>query len=589
MTHPTAPAGGLRFALRGRIVTMDAADTVLSDGVVYIAGGLIHAVTPADVPAPPGYETVVPLATGGTVYPGLIELHNHLPYDVLRLWDVPRRYTNRSQWGGTADYHRMVTGPMTVLGSDPQLMPAVVHYVEAKALVNGTTTSQGIALFSNSGARRMYRGIVRNVEQTDDPKLPEALSRIADVEAADADRFLARLHGNHRLLLHLAEGIDTVARNHFLALQNEGGQWAITDNLVGIHCTGLHADDFQVLAAHGGSMVWSPLSSLLLYGQTADIAAAKTAGIRIGLGADWSVSGSKGLLGELKAARLASTAAGGVFSDRELVAMATRDAATILRWDATLGTIAAGHYADLLVIQGVAGDPYTTLIDARDRDITLVTIGGVARYGAAKLMHTLVTDEEQTGLEAPQPDAPDQRLLHLHQDTTDPAVEALSLAEATTRLTTALATLPDHPARPSARASFTAAAGRAGWRLALDEIEPTGLALRPRLPLRATATRSPASPTRPTPPTSPMPARSPDSVRPGTNAEDDAAGHRAAQPEAAPGGSAPPRPAAVAATALEALVLDQLTSQDDDQFRRTLAKEGNLPHGYGQTLADLLA
>ena len=35
------------------------------------------------------------------------------------------------------------------------------------------------------------------------------------------------------------------------------------------------AEDFQVLAGHGGSMVWSPLSNLLLYGQTADIAAAR--------------------------------------------------------------------------------------------------------------------------------------------------------------------------------------------------------------------------------------------------------------------------------------------------------------------------
>ncbi|ADP84374.1 amidohydrolase [Pseudofrankia inefficax] len=548
MAQPTNSDGGPRFALRGRIVTMDAADTVLPDGAIYVSGGVIDAVTPADAPPPAGHEAIVPVATGGTVYPGLIELHNHLPYDVLRLWDVPRRYTNRDQWAGTADYHRLVTGPMTVLGSDPTLMPAVVRYVETKALVNGTTTSQGIALFSNTGARHMYRGVVRNVEQTDDPTLPAALSRIADVEATDAAKFLARLRGNHRLLLHLAEGIDTAARNHFLALQLEDGQWAITDNLVGIHCTGLHPEDFQVLAAHGGSMVWSPLSNLLLYGQTSDIAAAKAAGVRIGLGADWSVSGSKGLLGELKAARLASTAAGGVFTDRDLVAMATRDAATILQWNGKLGTLETGRYADLLVIDTTTADPYTALIDARDHDIILVTIAGIPRYGTTTLMHTLTADDDQPAPEDPHLDGPGKRLLYLRQDTADPTVEALSLTEATGRLTTALADLPNHVAQPSAAATFAAAGGRPRWRLALDEIEPTGLALRPHLPLRTGAAR----------------------------------------PRETTPNESPPGPFTHAAPAQHPVALDQLTSQDDEEFRQILGAEHNLPDGFGKSLTDLL-
>ena len=53
-------------------------------------------------------------------------------------------------------------------------------------------------------------------------------------------------------------------------------------------------------------MVWSPLSNLLLYGATARVDAAKRAGVRIGLGSDWSPSGSKNLLGELKVAWLYS-------------------------------------------------------------------------------------------------------------------------------------------------------------------------------------------------------------------------------------------------------------------------------------------
>ena len=48
--------------------------------------------------------------------------------------------------------------------------------------------------------------------------------------------------------------------------------------------------------------MWSPFSNLWLYGKTTDVATAQSNGMRICLGADWSPSGSKSLLGELKVA-----------------------------------------------------------------------------------------------------------------------------------------------------------------------------------------------------------------------------------------------------------------------------------------------
>ncbi len=55
---------------------------------------------------------------------------------------------------------------MKTIGEATDLLPALVRYVECKALVGGVTTTQGIALFSAPGVRRYYRGIVRNVEET---------------------------------------------------------------------------------------------------------------------------------------------------------------------------------------------------------------------------------------------------------------------------------------------------------------------------------------------------------------------------------------------------------------------------------------
>jgi len=80
---PIDPPDAPKAALRGRVVTMDGADAVLDDGVVYLDRGAIAAVRAAAGPPPGGFESLAVLDTGGTIYPGLIELHNHLPYDVL--------------------------------------------------------------------------------------------------------------------------------------------------------------------------------------------------------------------------------------------------------------------------------------------------------------------------------------------------------------------------------------------------------------------------------------------------------------------------------------------------------------------------
>jgi hypothetical protein len=110
------------------------------------------------------------------------------------------------------------------------------------------------------------------------------------------------------LFYHLSEGTDTDASQRLLDLQYSPNTWGINRNLITIHCTALAADHFQQLKAAAGTAS-SPLSNLLLYGETADVAAAKATGVAIALGSDWSPSGSKNLLGELKTARLVSCTA----------------------------------------------------------------------------------------------------------------------------------------------------------------------------------------------------------------------------------------------------------------------------------------
>jgi hypothetical protein len=372
----------------------------------------------------------------------LIELHSHLPYDVLGLWQVPKQYGNRDQWSGpsTPDYKRLITGPMQVLGSQPRVVAAVVRFVEMRCLLGGTTTSQGVTLASSPGLVTHFRGLVRNVESTGDAELPAAATHIADVEAVDRDKFMARISGTQKMILHLSEGTDQDAHNHFAALEGPDGKWAITPNLIGIHCVALTDDDFKIMADHGGAMVWSPLSNLLLYGQTARVGAALAHDVPVALGSDWAPSGSVNLLGELKVARLAAPAAGATLDAENLVAMVTTVPARLLGWDAHLGSITPGRRADLIVVDGTSGNPHSCLIDATETDITLVLINGVPRSGTPDLMTACgITTGEDVTIDG------QARNVNLTEASADPAVGSLTVAEAQAALSAALTGVPDHP------------------------------------------------------------------------------------------------------------------------------------------------
>jgi C-terminal processing protease CtpA/Prc len=428
-----------RYIIEGRVVTMDERFDVHDPGRIYVDGPTIAAVQPAAAPAPDGWDGVRLVRTGDTIYPGLIELHNHLSYDALPLWQVPQRFDNRGQWMRHRDYRRFVSGPASVLGRTGGFLEAVVRYVEAKCLLGGVTTSQGIALASNMGIRRFYKGMVRNVEDTDDDALPAAGTRVADVEAGNATKFLKTLERSSSLLLHLAEGVDAASREHFRALRIGPDEWAITPALAGIHCAGLAGRDYQIFRARGGSMIWSPLSNLLLYGGTADIQRAADEKLPMALGSDWSPSGSKNLLGELKVGWLVSEAQGGVFSARDLVAMATINPARILKWDAAVGSIEAGKRADLVAVDGRTGDAYEHLLKARESALTLVVIDGVPRYGQPRLMAPFTAGhvvERRTVGGA-------DRVIDLTDAMADPLVGALSLGDAEGRLAEGLRTLPE--------------------------------------------------------------------------------------------------------------------------------------------------
>ncbi len=463
---PIDTLDGPQYALRGRVVTMNEKRKIINDGTIYIDKGRIAAVKQSSSQPPAGFTGIPVINTKGTIYPGLIELHNHLSYNILRLWQVPQKYENRDQWGGTEEYRKIISGPMNILGKSQGFVEAIVRYVECKCLMGGVTTSQGIALFSNNGIQKFYRGIVRNVENTDDASLPEALAKISDVEANSIALFFERLKKQKCLLLHLSEGTNKKALQHFNDLQLDDGQWAITNALAGIHCVALEDTDFKKMKSKNASMVWSPLSNLLLYGKTADITSAVKNKLLIGIGSDWSPSGSKNLFGELKVARIVSKELGIFENDADILALATINAAKIIKWDKELGSIEDGKRADMMVMTGTTGDAYQNFFKRSETSISLVVINGVPRYGHESLMNKWSDPKEDISIKGI------KYQVHLKQQNADPVVGNLKLGDAIKKLSGGLKNLPklakDLVTHPHAALSILNGDTHPQWFLVLD-------------------------------------------------------------------------------------------------------------------------
>ena len=372
------------LVLSGRVVTFDPAHPQIDAGAVYIGSDeLIAAVQPASAPPPPGFEKVKAVKTGGTIYPGLIDLHGHMVYNCLSLWSPAGRtspYTTRYQWPGAHDYEARISDPANALGA--LAGKAMLRYVEVKAVIGGTTAIQGSAKMA-----KPYEGwLVRNVEYETFGTGVKSVYQSALPLRSDAEyvKDAKRMKEGKAFLYHLAEGTDPKLIDEYVKLRKED---CLQPTLGAIHCTALTAANYEEWAPHGGSVIWSPFSNLWLYADTTKVELAKAAKVRVCLGADWSPSGSKNLLGELKVADMWNHGPlKRAFSDKQICEMATSNPADTLGWGDRLGRLKKGLHGDVLVTTERHKDPYRNLIEAVEEDVLFVAINGQPFYGTAALM-----------------------------------------------------------------------------------------------------------------------------------------------------------------------------------------------------------
>jgi cytosine/adenosine deaminase-related metal-dependent hydrolase len=378
------------LALRGALVTPGG---IVENGTILIRQGKIVAVG-ANVKAP---QNVSVIDTHGVIAPGLIDLHNHLTYNVFPRWHPIEEFGNRYDWQQKPIYQTLLEAPHEGMVADG-LECEMERYAEVKALTQGETSAVG------SLANACSTGLAHNLDSEDEWHVAYNVFPLQTPES-DLTPIRQRLqnHQLHAFLIHLSEGghRDASSAREFAMLKARG---LLLPGVALIHGVALQPGNFPEMADHGVSLIWSPRSNLELYGSTADVAAAKAARVKIALAPDWSPTGSDGLLAELNyAAAWNDTQTPHPFTDRELVAMATSVPADLIGASDRLGMLEAGHDADLLVIrpetEGSNRDAYWTLTHATAAQVMLVAVEGEPLYGDPDLLEKLTPSRPSERLE----------------------------------------------------------------------------------------------------------------------------------------------------------------------------------------------
>ncbi len=370
------------YALKGNIVTMNDNFDVLPEAYLEILGDQIIGISTS----PP---EILIIDVQGYIFPGFIDAHNHPQWNVLDYIPFSQRFSNRYQWRNSGLYQQVKSQRNNILNynGDKAQLSNIVKLSEIRALCSGTTYIQG---GGNSSVTRQGIGI-KNAE-----RFPSRTKNAVDPLDKSLE-WWQNINNEYwnRYMIHLSEGIDQLSLNEFEDWKNHNG---LDECTTIIHGTALTRNEFEEMADSGAHLVWSPKSNWNLYGNTTDIPTALNAGVNVSLSPDWSLSGERNILDEIKFANRINKA---IWSDaitpKQFASFVTRNAADALGMQERIGIIEVGYQADLAVIPQLSSDPYETLLESEVKDIMLTIVNGKPLYGDPEMISLFpFVDEVET-------------------------------------------------------------------------------------------------------------------------------------------------------------------------------------------------
>jgi 5-methylthioadenosine/S-adenosylhomocysteine deaminase len=420
----------------GLIVTMDASQSILSDGAVAISGAQIVAVGPtADLRAQyTAAETID--AASHVIMPGLINGHTHIPMTIFRglADDLSLEGFLEKMWVAESRFLR------------PDTIAIGTRLALAEMIASGTTTALDMYWLPHATAEearaigfRLINGFpVIDVEGPDGLTIDERLENSRAYLGTYQDDPLITpcvlAHGTYTVSPdHLTQAHDLAAEFGALfhthasesaaevgIVQERHGQTppgllehlgALDEHTILAHCVHLSDEEINLLAERGAAVTHCPLSNLKSGAGIAPVPRMRAAGVPVLLGTDGAASGND--LDLWKVIRLAAVLHRGVAHDPtlnpapEVVRMATIDAANALGLGDQIGSLEAGKRADLLLIDLDSPhlvplyDVYSYLVYAVGRDdVKTVLIDGqvVMRDRALQTVDVPATVEQARSL-----------------------------------------------------------------------------------------------------------------------------------------------------------------------------------------------
>ncbi|MHB8873745.1 MAG: DUF4215 domain-containing protein [Myxococcaceae bacterium] len=392
---------------QGRLLT----GVVLTPGKVFLGGqvffdsaGIIQCVG-CDCSATAGASTATKVTCPkGVISPGLINSHDHItfqgdPYTTTS----DERYEHRHDWRNGMDGHTKIpnggadTSPFNRIkwGELRQVMAGTTS-VAGSGGQNGLLRNLDKPSTSASGGNQEGLGVgVAGAHYETFPLSDQSGTQLTSGCGYPLIDTPSVIPSDAAYLPHIAEGIETAARNEFLCTSStaNGGQNLLSARTAIIHGIGVRAADIGLIATARSSLIWSPRSNIVLYGDTAQVGTYKRMGVNIALGTDWVISGSMNLLRELRCAE--SLNAGYLnrpFTDGQLWGLVTSTAADATRTAAKIGRLEAGKVADIAIFRQTNSETYRSVLLANAPDVVLTVRGGKVLYGDQPLVQALTTD-----------------------------------------------------------------------------------------------------------------------------------------------------------------------------------------------------
>ena len=431
----TAPREVALVIAGGTVVTMDAANRVLSPGAVAIDGRDIVAVDSPEAVAARFNPRDTIDAAGQVVLPGLINTHTHAPMvlyrgiaDDLALMEWLQKYIFPAEAKTVSpEFVRAGTrlAALEMLESGTTAYADMYYFEEEIAAATKEAGLRGvlgqtIIQFPAPDAKTPREGIARAAaflrEWAGDDLIVPAIAPHAmyTLDAASLQEIRALADREKApIIIHLAETEDEVkiARERHKATPvgylESIGFWG--PRTIAAHGVWLSPDDIRTLARRQVAIAHNPESNMKLASGTAPVLQLQAAGVTVGLGTDGAASNND--LDMFEAMRQAALLHKLINGDpRALPAetalrMATIDGARALGLDSQIGSLEAGKRADVIVVSMSAarqtpmydpvshlvyvtrgGDVRTTIVNGRVvmRDRRVLTLNEGAVLDAAR-------------------------------------------------------------------------------------------------------------------------------------------------------------------------------------------------------------